>query len=243
MAGPLSQLYVTNWHNGGIAVIQGNQIIRSWGTAGSGEISIAVTDTVKTFGYNYPSYTVGAQYTLSGTYTGTQYVKGNNGATYTHDGTTNGIYNFTVDYSSGGVYRYDSNWTNPYLMFTTGSSTELSITYDPTNNSFWVGHWGNGTIRNFSYTGSLLSTISTPYAHIGALALDHADGTLWFTNAGGNTFYQYSKSGTQLSSVAISGLSGSVYGAEFAYSVPEPASLFFLGIGLIACFGILRRKL
>ncbi|NUM33484.1 MAG: PEP-CTERM sorting domain-containing protein [Candidatus Brocadiae bacterium] len=246
MAGPLSALYVTQWYNGNIAVIQGNQIINQWARSGNGEISIAVSDTVKTFGHSPSSpYNVGAQYTLNGTYTGTQYVKTSAVHNYTWDGTTDGQYNYTIDhyaagsYAAGGVYRYDSNWSNPVHLFSTGQN-DLSITYDPTNDSFWVSSWGAYTVRNYSRSGSLLSSFSTPYSHISALALDHADNTLWFTQ-GSNTFYQYSKSGTALSSVTISGITGNVYGAEFAYSVPEPAGLFFLGLA-IAVFSFLRKK-
>jgi len=234
--GPKSELYLTFWSNQGLGVVQGTSIVRSWASSGSGEISIAVLDNqVKT--YAHMKGNIGAAYSTSGTFLGTTYnsTLDPRSSFEEHDGTTDGTYFYSVNYANGGVYRYNLSWQNPQLLFQT-NQYELGITYDPTNNSLWIGGWGSGTIRNYSMTGVLLSSFTVSDAYVGALALDHADGTLWMAATGSNTtLKQYSKQGTFLSSANYS-FPGAVYGAEFAYVVPEPASFCLLALALLLSF-------
>lgn len=60
------------------------------------------------------------------------------------------------------------------------------------------------------------------------------------------TLYQYSRAGTQLSSVNVTGTyDGYLIGAEFnevATVTPEPAALALLATGLLGVFGFTRRS-
>jgi len=233
-SGPKSELYVTLWQNAGIAVVQGNTIVRSWANSGNLEIAISVTDKVRTLGH-YSSGT-GAEYTLDGTFTGTTF---GTTTSYFHDGASDGQYSYAILWNTGNLYRYNTNWTNPQYMFNVGAQS-VGITYDPTNDSFWVSNWGDGSVKNFSRSGALLSSFSTGYGYLSGLAMDYADGTLWMSPSAGSTLVQYSRTGTQLSSVTYN-FAGGVYGAEFAFAVPEPSTiaLLMLAIGLL---GLWKKK-
>ena len=233
MAGPISELYVIQWQNAGIAVIQGNSIVRSWATAASGEIAIAVTDKVRTAGH-YNGYN-GAEYTLNGTFTGTTFNSTNYNGTF-HDGTTDGQYNYATSWSNGQIWRYDLNWANGQMLFDTDKPL-LGITYDPTNDSFWSTGWGDGMVYNYNRSGQLLRSFATNdgNAYHVSLALDHADGTLWMSQSyETKTFIQFSKTGTYLSSATYSGLSGYTWGAEFSLNVPEPGTVVLAILSLAA---------
>ena len=243
--GPSSKLYITIWCNKGMATLQGTNILNTWSTRGYREISIAVTDTIKTFGHHNGNY--GAEYTLDGSFTGSTYTKGTGGGTYTHDGTTDGQYFYTADYGSsqGAVYKYSQDWQNPELLFYSGVGSEVGITYDPLNDSFWLGNWGGGQLRNYDRQGNLINSFRTDlngHTHIGALAFDPADNTLWFSNYRTSTFAQYSRSGQYLGSHSYNDLSQAIYGAEFAFNnIPEPSTVFTIILALCAGIGYSKK--
>ncbi|NUM35603.1 MAG: PEP-CTERM sorting domain-containing protein [Candidatus Brocadiae bacterium] len=232
--GPTSEMYVVKWQNAGIAVIQGSNIVRSWSTGANGEIAIAVTsDRVRTIGHT-TSY-IGAEYTLQGTFTGTQYTTLH---TYHHDGTSDGQYNYGIVWNTGNVYRYGLNWQNPEYLFNAGSNA-LGITYDTSNNSLWVSSWGYGTVSNFSMTGSLLSSFTARTASNSALAMDYADGTLWMSESASGTFSQYTKAGTYLGSKTYAVTN--MWGAEFSVAVPEPSTGILVSL-ILALAAFLKKK-
>ena len=239
-AGMISRLYVSSGN--GIHVLQGSSILNSWSAPGGSENPIAVNTTVRTMG-SVSFAATGREYTLSGTQTGTTYTHTFGGAQF-NDGTTDGTYIYAVDFNTGIVRRFDSNWANPVSLFDAGGVSEfLGITYDTSNNSLWLSGWNNNFVRNFSMTGSLLSSFSTGHTQNAALALDPADGTLWLRNRTvANRFEQYSKTGTLLNIQDYPGLLGaSTLGAEFA--VPEPASLSLTLVGLtVLGLATLRKK-
>ncbi len=234
--GPTSELYAVKWQNSGIAVIQGNSVVRSWATSANSEIAIAVTDKVRTLGHYLGN--TGAEYALNGTFTGTNYTASDY---YHHDGATDGLYNYAILYSSGNVYRYSLNWTNPEYLFNAGSYA-LGITYDPTNSSLWIGSWSYGNIKNFNLTGGVLSefSVSSRTNYVGGLAMDYADGTLWFSEGASGTFSQYTRTGTYLGSKTYS-ISG-IYGAEFSVVSPEPSTIALMGI-LLGILLFQKRKI
>jgi hypothetical protein len=241
VAGPNRRLYATAPGLDKIYVFGGNHIISSWAKLHPGESPIAVMDTVRTSnqGYQDPEGggPGGAEYTLSGTPTGATYP----GYWEFYDGTTDGTYNYSVNYN-GNVYRFDRNWQNPEWIF--GSSWGVyttGITYDPLNNSLWISHYGGNEIENRSLTGAFLSSFNTspppsPWGYFSPtfLAMDYADGTLWTASRFGNLLYQYDRNGNLLSTQKFTDpatgkpfFGGSLFGGEFKFpsdqfGVPQP---------------------
>ena len=124
--------------------------------------AIAVTSTIKTLGYNWISSvgSTGYQYTLSGVPTGTTYTNPVPSAWFS-DGASDGTNNYSVDYYSGTVYRFNSNWANPTPLFTdstpfgnvgiTGISGDVGIAYDRTNNTIWLDNSYSETLLRFRW--------------------------------------------------------------------------------------------
>jgi hypothetical protein len=185
-------------------VIKGGVLLRSWSpAAGTAQYQypIVVTNTIRTMGANVSE--IGAEYDLSGNDLVTRFTHPA-GPSRSWDGTTDGTSHFAID-SAGGVYRFDRNWANPVLLFNAGGIG--SLTYDPTNNSMWVSQFSTTNIVNYTLSGNVISTFSTGHTQNMALALDHADGTLWLhdrTTQG--TFEQWSRTGTRLSRLAVAGM-------------------------------------
>ena len=89
---------------------------------GGGEYAIAVAGSVKTLhngNCGGGGCGLGADYSLAFGYSGTDYTYPPVQASF-YDGASDGTNNYSVDYSGGGVYRFDANWTNPALLFTFG---------------------------------------------------------------------------------------------------------------------------
>ena len=196
-------------------VIQGGVLLRSWspapGTA-QYQYAMAITDSIRSLGANVSD--IGAQYDFNGTDLGLRYTHPA-GPARAWDGTTDGSFNYCID-GSGGIYRFNPDWTNPTLLFTAGSIGAL--TYDPTNNSMWVSQFSTTMVTNYTMAGVVISSFSTGHTQNMALALDHADGTLWLHDrTATGTFEQWSKTGTLLNRIAVPGMSTqNALGGEFA---------------------------
>jgi hypothetical protein len=159
-----------------------------------------------------------------------------------YDGTTDGSYNYIVDYQFGIVYRTNRDYTNPVALFSPQYSG-WAVTYDATNNSLWVSDEAYGVVDDFSLSGTLLSSFNTGHMFGAALALDPADETLWLVNDDGHStdygyLEQYSKAGALLS---IGPYVGQTWGGEF--NEPEPSSFALLcsGVGILFWQYRLRR--
>ena len=186
-------------------VIQGGVLLRSWSVApGTAQYQypLVVTNTVRTMGANVNE--LGAEYDLNGNDLGTRYTH-LAGPARCWDGTTDGVSHYAID-NGGEVYSFNLDWSNPQRLFDAGSLG--SLTYDPTTNSLWVSQFSSMTITNYTLAGVVIGSFSTGHTQNMALALDHADGTLWLhdrTTRG--TFEQWSKSGTLLNRIPVSGMS------------------------------------
>jgi hypothetical protein len=261
LAGPTSPLYITgDWSAQrtddvglrSIYVVQGANVINMWTKFGLGESAIAVTDTVRTNGMDG-----GKEYTLSGVPTGVRFASWSWApfSSGIFDGTTDGTYNYVA--RSYAVYRTDRDWANAVQLFgTVGWGGYMGITYDSSNNSFWLADSWDDMIVNRSMTGEVLSSFPAPDPTF--LALDHADGTLWTAPYDGNLLQQYSRTGTLLSTQVFLDSAGKEIwfgdypGGEFPLSadkpvspngapIPDPSSLVLAGCGL-AALAFRRRR-
>jgi hypothetical protein len=224
-------------------VVHGTSVVRQWGITYP-EVPLAVSDTVRTYGY--PPTTTGHEYSLDGTPTGASYSHPTaDGGSY-YDGTTDRTYNYAVDYNTGNVERFTSDWANPTTLFNIGSPPydAMTITYDSTNNSLWIAGF-YGWVKDVAMDGTVLTSFNTGLYEQSALALDPADGTLWLAEYGGSGYLrQYSKEGDPLQRIYVPELYGeNLLGGEIA-SIPEPTTFIIWSLlGGFAIIAIRRRRL
>ena len=241
--GPTSTLYLVNYaefSNGtGLDLIQG-LTESSFPTGNQVDTCIAAFGDIRTFGYSPND--VGGRFNLAGgPLTGGPYTNTYGGQL--HDGTSDGSYNYTVDFVTGDVLRFDRNWASPVVLFNpTGPFTAGWITMNAADGSFWISQYGGpDLVEHRSYTGTLLSSFNSGVFGSQGLALDPIDGTLWMSS--GYTLYQFDQSGTPLQNLSFSLPGGYWYGMEFDTTpVPEPSSLALLAGGLAAPLMLARRR-
>jgi hypothetical protein len=235
-SGPTSTLYITSYGefgaNTGLDMIQGLSL-SSANTGYPVDINIAVYGDVRTMGYSGTDQ--GARFDLAGNpLVGGPYTN-NIAGSQLHDGTSDGNYNYSVDYTTGDVLRFDRNWASPVTVFNaTGDIPGAGwITMNATDGSFWISQWGGpDQVSHFTSTGTLLSSFNSGVFGSVGLALDPIDGTLWMGDS--NFFlHQFNQAGVPLQSLGYT-VSGSWYGMEFDTTpVPEPSSVVLLAVGLI----------
>jgi len=243
-AGPTSTLYLTagdNHRNWRILAGTTTAVSSPQNESGQGgEYAIAVSGgTIRTGGngdYLVGPLTQGSTYNLAFGYTGPRLA---NPLNHILDGTTDGVYNYGVDWYFRNVYRCNLDWSSPTFMFNakphTNPNSAEEITYDPNSHGLWIAD-STGKIDLYSMGGSHLSSFATPGCADISLAYDFADGTLWtMTSWNSGIFRQYSTTGSLLQTISISS-TDNIIGAEFAL-IPEPGllSLLCLGILTIVC--------
>lgn len=235
--GPTSTLYVMNYQELAGNTVTGLDLIQgpsetSFPTTYALGITIAVYGDVRTMGYSGGDQ--GEQFTLAGSPLGGGPYTNNIVNSQLHDGTTDGNYNYSVNYTTGDVLRFDRNWASPSVVFNATADILGAgyITMNAADGSFWISQWGGGDlVAHFTSTGTLLGSFNSGVVGSTGLALDPVDGTLWM---GDYTFtlHQFSQSGTPLQSVPYA-VQGSWYGMEFDTTpVPEPSAMALLALGL-----------
>lgn len=237
--GPTSTLYVMNYGEFGGGTLVGLDLFQgasetSFPTSHGVDICIGVAGgDVRTMGYSGGDS--GSRFNLAGgplsggPYTNTI------ANSQLHDGTSDGAYNYSVNYTTGQVLQFDRNWSTPTTLFNaTGTLPGAGwITMNASDGSFWLSQWGGpDRVEHRTHAGALISSFNSGILGSAGLALDPVDGTLWMSN-GTNTLYQFNQSGLLLQAPTYS-MTGQFYGMEFeTTSAPEPASLLAMGIGAV----------
>ncbi len=200
------------------------------------------------------------EYNFSGNPTGNSWTGGGNFSQLL-DGTSDGVNNFGVECcgSPNSVTIADLTWENQAVLFDIpflGSG----ITYDSSDDSFYISDINNPVIYHYSMAGALLDQF--PVAALNdpcCLAMDDADGTLWVGDNGSNVIAQYSTAGVLLNTVTIPGwspsnqwggellISGNVAPAPtagaLAFPVPSLSRMGLLALlGLFALTGLLFHR-
>ncbi len=148
------------------------------------EFPIAVTGTVHTAGFVNGG--MGSEYDFNLDALDRDFTLDAPDGAQIYDGTTDGQFFYAIDYATGGVYRFKKNWKQAELMWTLGGEpgAYLGITWDPSNDTFWVSRYRGGrAVENYSRAGNLLSDFNVGNNKITCLALDHRTGTLWMGDA------------------------------------------------------------
>jgi len=228
--GPASTLYVTNYGEFGGGTIVGLDLFQgasmsSFPTGNGVDICIgAAAGDVRTMGYSGGD--AGGRFSLAGApVSGGPYMNSVIGSQL-HDGTSDGVYNYSADFTTGDIVRFDRAWGSRTTLFNASGTLPGAghITLDATDGSFWISQWGGpDRVEHRTNGGLLLSSFNIGFYHAG-LALDPADGTLWTSN-GTDTLHQFSQAGFLLQSVTYS-MSGQLYGMEFETTpLPVPGTL------------------
>jgi hypothetical protein len=245
---PKGKLYLASSDQFGgfthIVELQGNSVTQFAQSYNPGhEFPIAVFGDIRTTG-NHAGVDEGGQYSLSGTATGVTYVLPGS-MNDASDSTSDGTYNYLVDYTNLNVIRTDRDFTNAVVLFSVGpTSGPAGITYDPLDQSLWISFTGFQDLQEYSMTGTLLKSINAAYPDNAALAFDPSDGTLWVVNNHTGYLEQFSTSGQALGQGPYVGTS---YGAEFNLATtfvptPEPRTLILFSSGIVGLAGLVRRK-
>jgi hypothetical protein len=207
------------------------------------EYPIAVTGTVRTAGIVNEGR--GAEYDSEFGYLGVDFELVAPAGAEFYDGTTDGVYFYAIDFFSGDVYRFKKNWKKPKKLFSVGGPGDfLAITYDPTNDSFWVARWDSDKVENYSRNGNFLSRFSVGHNFITCLALEHDRGILWIGNEEvPGVFEGYDRDGNLVASIDY-GFDLNTLGGEFDLGAVAPVQSFNVTRGSLVSGneGALRKR-
>ncbi len=212
--GPSRDYFLTDGFTQTIYKFRGQTVDSA--TAGfSDEVPIAVTGTIRTSGFFNGA--MGTEYGLDLTDLGKDFTLGAPNGTQFFDGTTDGQFLYAIEFQTGDVYRFKKNWKQGVLHFALsgGPGAYVGITYDPSNDSFWVSRWDDDAVENYSRSGNLLDSFEAGHDRITSLALDHRTGTLWMGNDADPGVYQgFDRDGNVVDTIDY-GLTDPTGGGEF----------------------------
>src|SRR2546421_1857505 len=162
--GPTSTLYLMNYgeFGGGTVVgldlIQGNTV-NSFPTGNPVDICIAASGDIRTYGYTPGD--VGSRFSLAGApLSGGPYVNGY--GNQMHDGTSDGFYNYSVDYITGDIIQFDRNWASPVILFSVPARTAGWITMNGVDGSFWLSQYGGpDLVEHRTHSGTLVGSFTS----------------------------------------------------------------------------------
>jgi hypothetical protein len=213
-----SVLYVTSDNEAGTArrvmaiqggVVLSNTLVGSL-TSDQGPGGISVFGDVRFIGQFQGG---GGQMDLNLNLTGTTYA----GLPFRncYDGTSDGEFNYVTEFlTSGNVYRTNRDFSNPTLLFTTGFSQTMGITYNPATGYLYTHDKDRLFISVWTRTGQLVNEIPLNYDDFfdinwRGLAFDPADNTFWITQHWTNTgaIRQVDMNGATLQTIFVPGLS------------------------------------
>ncbi|MDQ2985785.1 MAG: PEP-CTERM sorting domain-containing protein [Armatimonadota bacterium] len=182
----------------------------------------------------------GDEYLLDGTPTGftNTWVSPDPAGTTAYDAGFDGSSIYMVHWlgqTDGQVFRYDNNYANGQFLFQAAIG-DLGITYDNASGTIWTSNFGTGAVTNYDLSGNVLSQFQSG-SGAAALAYEVSSDTLWLSETSAGLIAQYSKTGTLLDSYTAPAY---VLGGEFAM-IPEPATVFAIGAGLLAL--CIRRRI
>ena len=153
---------------------------------------------------------------------------------------------------SGKVYNVSQ--TGSILKSWTTAGTDIGVAFDGTFVYTTSGNGASNLIEKWAADGTSVGTVATPFNALYGLGYDSTTGDFW---AGSNDFlYEISPAGALLVTLDIPGDARTPSGAlhdglevgSFAQGqptgVPEPASVFFSGVGLalVSGFFLIRRR-
>jgi hypothetical protein len=241
LAAPISTLYMLDGDGHTMVIVNGLTTTNVAMSATDREYAVAVGNTVRSWAA-YPAQN-GHEYSLTGTPLFVNYP--NNFGSQMLDGTTDNVSkNYALRWDTGEVYQTTRTWGTPTLLFDTDPGNTLDwtgITYQPSNNTFWLIGRGSHILRQFSAAGAPLQNFNVTNTNYQGLAFDTKDGTLWTWDSPTKTLVQFSTAGVQLSTTAYpteSTPANNIFGLEFP--LPEPGSATLAGMAITGL--LLRRR-